>query len=223
MYSVGPLQLVAITGRPIAMASTCGRPQPSPRDGSTKAPAALYNPGISVVGTCLSISTTRGHSWDLLGWPCDTNSWSKPSLIKRIFLVNWRFVWYALVSRYSATGSVAENSCRKALISTSQPLRASHLNTLKKMKSSGPSMLGPVTVIPRGRSGSARVGSKKCTSTGSGISASFSGSTPLRWNVSRLNREGTHTLFMRLQRRTCSGLRRSVSKVVRPITIKGFL
>ena len=36
----GADQLVAITGSPMAMASTCGRPHPSPRLGSTKASAA---------------------------------------------------------------------------------------------------------------------------------------------------------------------------------------
>eukprot|EP00639_Heterosigma_akashiwo_P008707 CAMPEP_0194596828 /NCGR_PEP_ID=MMETSP0292-20121207/25914_1 /TAXON_ID=39354 /ORGANISM="Heterosigma akashiwo, Strain CCMP2393" /LENGTH=55 /DNA_ID=CAMNT_0039457209 /DNA_START=207 /DNA_END=374 /DNA_ORIENTATION=- len=43
MNSVGPDQAVAATGRPMAMASACGRPQPSPRVGSATAPAAAYS------------------------------------------------------------------------------------------------------------------------------------------------------------------------------------
>ncbi|KAL8159686.1 hypothetical protein V2J09_001223 [Rumex salicifolius] len=39
--SVGPDQFVAITGKPIAMASTIGRPHPSPLEGSTNASADL--------------------------------------------------------------------------------------------------------------------------------------------------------------------------------------
>jgi len=34
-----PLQFVAMVGRPIDMASICGLPQPSPREGSTNASA----------------------------------------------------------------------------------------------------------------------------------------------------------------------------------------
>ena len=41
MNAVVPDQLVTIAGRPIAIASVTGRPQPSPRVGSTKASAAL--------------------------------------------------------------------------------------------------------------------------------------------------------------------------------------
>ena len=37
-------QLVAIVGRPIAIASITGRPHPSPRDGNTNASAAAYSP-----------------------------------------------------------------------------------------------------------------------------------------------------------------------------------
>ena len=55
-----PLQLVAIAGSPIAMASTTGRPQPSPRVGSTKASTARYSEGSSACGTASSRSTTGG-------------------------------------------------------------------------------------------------------------------------------------------------------------------
>mmetsp|Transcript_22005 Transcript_22005/g.83726 ORF Transcript_22005/g.83726 Transcript_22005/m.83726 type:complete len:244 (+) Transcript_22005:1384-2115(+) len=45
--AVGPDQLVASTGRAMAMASAWGRPQPSPRLGSTRASAERYAPGSS--------------------------------------------------------------------------------------------------------------------------------------------------------------------------------
>ncbi len=38
--AAGPDQSVAMTGRPIAIASSSGRPQPSPRVGATTASAA---------------------------------------------------------------------------------------------------------------------------------------------------------------------------------------
>ena len=37
MKAVGPEKWVAIDGRPIAIASAIGKPQPSPRDGKTNA------------------------------------------------------------------------------------------------------------------------------------------------------------------------------------------
>eukprot|EP00493_Phyllostaurus_siculus_P009204 UN09318 len=42
MNSVKPLQLVAIVGSSLAMASATGRPHPSPCVGSTKASTCLY-------------------------------------------------------------------------------------------------------------------------------------------------------------------------------------
>ena len=50
MYSLGPLHRVAMTGLAMAIASTCGLPQPSPLLGSTKASAAAYTAGSSVEG-----------------------------------------------------------------------------------------------------------------------------------------------------------------------------
>ena len=57
-YSLGPLHLVAMTGRAIAIASTCGRPHPSPLLGRTKASTAAYTRGRSADAMPLLSSRT---------------------------------------------------------------------------------------------------------------------------------------------------------------------
>ena len=56
--SAGPAP-VTITGRPQAMASTTGRPNPSPRNGCTRQSQAAYSPAISASVTLRSTYSTR--------------------------------------------------------------------------------------------------------------------------------------------------------------------
>mmetsp|Transcript_69093 Transcript_69093/g.218538 ORF Transcript_69093/g.218538 Transcript_69093/m.218538 type:complete len:250 (-) Transcript_69093:805-1554(-) len=223
-YAVGPDQLVAMTGTPIDMASTFGRPHPSPRLGRTKARAALYRRGRTAVGRCLSMTRTSGHP-PSGGGPMFSRA--------HVFICSTKLEvpWYGLVSITSATSSSPENSERNALSRKSQPFLSSHLKMLTSAHPLRPAALGdrntrfaarPLSA-PRshGRSrGSYFSGSKKSTSTGSGTARSLAGSTPAFAKVPTWNAVGTHTSFMALQRATWVGVRRSVSNIVRPITLQ---
>ena len=61
IYSEGPLHSVAITGMAILIASTCGRPHPSPLDGKTKQSEAAYMEGIDAVGMPLGKRCIAGN------------------------------------------------------------------------------------------------------------------------------------------------------------------
>ena len=225
MNAVGPDQFVAITGRPRLIASTCGRPQPSPREGNTNASAAAYAEGNSVSGT-RGNAYTRGDVFvvaPLSRLRASANASIRAATRSVPVAVSAAVSWYKSQRRNSATSSSAVNASRYALRSTSGALRASHLNTDRNFvdRTPPPRSGGPSTrlaLASRSNSGDAATASasNRSMSTASGTTRSFSGRTPALANVSSPQRVGTHTSRMAFKRLTCSGSSRSVSNIVRP-------
>ena len=99
-----PDQLVAITGSPIAIASTCGRPHPSPRLGSTKASTALYSRGNPRKASSWPITWTSGR--------CARGGSPRSAAKASILASKSSSEWNALVFTWSETGSSAVNSSK---------------------------------------------------------------------------------------------------------------
>ena len=129
MNSRCALHRVAITGKPHAMASMNGRPQPSPLVGSTKACAAVYSDGSALSGN-VSVSATMGAtSWRAFPHDARRNS----SMADSIALCRSDPfdgpVGY--VRNSSVTSSSGVNALAQARRRTSHPLRYRHSKTLR--------------------------------------------------------------------------------------------
>mmetsp|Transcript_20384 Transcript_20384/g.62801 ORF Transcript_20384/g.62801 Transcript_20384/m.62801 type:complete len:216 (-) Transcript_20384:751-1398(-) len=121
-YAVGPDHAVAATAAPDAMASTWGRPQPSPRVGSATRSARRYS-------AARSSPESPDRNFTVPSAPRPSGSPSCSFTKTSACLSKSSSPWYAFVRSTSAAEPRGSLAACQAFSSTSQPLRFSHLNT----------------------------------------------------------------------------------------------
>mmetsp|Transcript_824 Transcript_824/g.2685 ORF Transcript_824/g.2685 Transcript_824/m.2685 type:complete len:204 (+) Transcript_824:3386-3997(+) len=201
-----------MTGVATLIASTCGLPKPSPLLGTTSASAAAYRFGISASAMDGSMPTRGARLISATpSLPASSRTLSRTD-------PSW---WYKSQRKYRATGSCASNSATYASNNSSGALRASHLKTPRKFRTSLPAGSVPsakVASLARGSGWARARGWNRCVSTASGTTRNLDLWTPAASKTPRPHSVGTQTSSMRLQRATCSGIRLSVSNMARPTT-----
>ena len=192
MNIVVPLQRLPIVGRPIAIASIHGRPQPSPRLASTNASAPAYSLGMSAVGRN-RVSSRIGAVERPARYASMRPRISDSGTCRPRHL------------RTRHTSSSGENASHQASSSTSQPLRSVKSKFVRNVKPR----------VPCTASGSVCSRSNRSKSIVSGSTCNRSAGIPPRWKVSRLNSHGTHTSSTSSRRGSHARGTLSVSNIVR--------
>mmetsp|Transcript_7861 Transcript_7861/g.25822 ORF Transcript_7861/g.25822 Transcript_7861/m.25822 type:complete len:243 (-) Transcript_7861:207-935(-) len=187
-------------GVPLAMASTWGRPQPSPRVGRAATSALRYKASSWLWARSDTTSTGATASRP----PRNVSSCSRKS------------EWYALVRSTKTTSSSLANAAFHAFNRTSHPFRFSHLNTdTTTNPASSVLLLFPLSKTNSCSAAIAR-GLNASTSTGSPKTKVLE--TPARRKMSAWNSVGTQTSSTAFSLAGQPLGRRSVSNMVRPTT-----